>query len=105
MDDTVTAVKLLLSYEVKEESSQAYYQFVMGQLLPMVQERGLQMSEAWHTAYGNAPNRLIGFVSPDMATMEEFLASDTWPQLYEQLDEYVIDLTYKVIPYRQGFQI
>lgn len=105
MDDTSTAVKLLISYQVKEDSSQAYYQFVMGQLLPIVQEQGLQMSEAWHTAYGDAPNRLIGFVSADMLTMEDFLDSDIWQQLYEQLGEYVIDLSYKVIPYRQGFQL
>lgn len=105
MDDTTTAVKLLISYEVKADSSQAYYQFVMGQLVPTMQEHGLQMSEAWHTAYGDAPNRLIGFVSSDMLAMEEFLDSSIWTQLYDQLEEFVTDLSYKVIPYRLGFQL
>jgi len=105
MDNTITAVKLLLSYEMKPETQQEYYQFVMGQFIPTLQSMGLQMSEAWHTAYGAAPNRLIGFVCRDRQTMEELLAGETWGSLSDQLEQFVADLDYKVIPFRDGFQL
>ena len=105
MDETIKGIKLLLSYEVKQESLQEYYQFVMGRYLPAMQSMGFQMSEAWHTAYGDAPNRLIGFVCSDDDSMQQLLASELWNALNEQLEEYVNDFDYKFIPYRGGFQL
>ena len=97
--------KLLLSYDMRESAGQEYYRFVLGNYIPTMQNLGLEMSEAWHTAYGNGPERLIGFVSRDEQVMDELLNSDTWYDLNEQLDEFVVNFTYKVIPYKQGFQI
>jgi hypothetical protein len=97
--------KLLLSYEVKQEAMQEYYQFVMGRYVPVVQSMGLQMSEAWHTAYGSGPNRLIGFVCEEQETVLDLLASENWTDLNEQLEQFVTDFSYKVIPYRGVFQI
>ena len=103
--DEIKGWKLLLSYDVKEEHLQEYYQFVMGRYLPAMQSMGLQMSEAWHTAYGQAPNRLIGFVCGDQQTMDRLLDSEMWNSLNDELEKYVTDLHYKVIPYRGGFQL
>jgi hypothetical protein len=105
MDDNVQGLKLLLEYDVNQETVQEYYQFVMGQYVPALQSMGLQMSEAWHTAYGVAPNRLIGFVCGDTGTMNRLLASDLWSDLNTELEKYVTDLHYKVVPYRGGFQL
>ncbi|MFQ5399207.1 MAG: hypothetical protein ACE5E7_06370 [Anaerolineae bacterium] len=105
MNESIHGVKLLLSYEVLPESSQEYYEFVMGRYIPAMQAMGMQMSEAWHTAYGDAPNRLIGFVCENRQTMDELLHSQTWLALTEQLKRYVTNLSYKVIPYKEGFQI
>lgn len=97
--------KLLLSYEVNPESLQDYYQFVMNSYVPTMQAMGLQMSEAWHTAYGDVPNRLIGFVTDSEESILNVLKNETWLRLNEQLEEYVTEFSYKVIPYRGGFQI
>lgn len=105
MDEQAIGVKLLLSYEVKPESLQDYYQFVMERYIPAMQAMGLQMSEAWHTAYGDAPNRLIGFVCSERQTVTDLLENETWYTLNEQLERFVTDFSYKVIPYRGGFQI
>lgn len=105
MEDGSRGVKLLLEYEVTQETVQEYYQFVMGQYVPTLQSMGLQMSEAWHTAYGNAPNRLIGFVTGDWETMNAVLDSDTWLDLNTELEKYVTDFQYKVLPYLGGFQL
>ena len=45
----------------------------MGRYIPLMQKMGLQVSEAWHTAYGDAPNRLIGFVCENEQTMNDLL--------------------------------
>ncbi|HQF69806.1 MAG TPA: hypothetical protein PLH39_00855 [Promineifilum sp.] len=98
-------LKLLMEYDVQPDTLQDYYQFIMGQYVPALQSMGLQMSEAWHTAYGDAPNRLIGFVCGDRQTMERLLDSDLWRDLNEELIKYVSDLRYKIVPYRGGFQL
>jgi hypothetical protein len=98
-------LKLLLEYNVNQDTLQEYYEFVMGQYVPTLQSMGLQMSEAWHTAYGDAPNRLIGFICGDQQTMNHLLDSDTWDALNHELEKYVTDLRYKVVPFRGGFQL
>mgnify|MGYP001278557879 CR=1 FL=1 len=105
MSEKPMGYKLLLSYEVKPEAMQEYYQFVMGRYVPVLQSMGLQMSEAWHTAYGSAPNRLLGFVCEDQETMARVLESENWTAVNEELARFVADFSYKVIPYRGGFQI
>ncbi len=103
--DEPTGLKLLLSYDVRQENQQDYHKFVMGRYLPTLQSMGFQMSEAWHTAYGDAPNRLIGLVCSDEEAMNTLLSSEEWNALNEQLQELVTDLDYKFIPYRGGFQL
>jgi hypothetical protein len=98
-------MKLLMEYDVNQDTLQDYYQFIMGQYVPALQSMGLQMSEAWHTAYGTAPNRLIGFVCGDRQTIDRLLDSDLWLDLNNELEKYVSDLRFKVVPYRGGFQL
>lgn len=105
MDELPQGFKLLLSYEIPAQSTQDYYQFIMGQYVPAMQALGFQMSEAWHTAYGDAPNRLIGFVCRNRQTVDELMQNEAWHELNEQLEEFVTEFSYKVIPYRGGFQI
>ena len=105
MKESTSGYKLLLSYDVSPEHMQEYYRFVLGRYVPVMQAMGLEMSDAWHTAYGNFPNRLIGFVAREKKTLEEILDNESWAALNEELQQFVSDFNYKVIPYREGFQI
>ena len=96
--------KLLIAYDVNSESMQSYYRFMLGRYVPIMAEMGLEMSDAWHTAYGYQPNRLIGFISPDDETITAVLDSDIWEALNSELIRFVSNFSYKVIPYREGFQ-
>ena len=100
-----TRVKMLISYDVVPELQQAYYEFVLGEMIPSAQSMGLVLNEAWHTAYGHYPIRLDGFVAKDRATLDRILASAEWRQLEEKLKRYVTDCARKVVPYREGFQL
>lgn len=103
MDD-FNGMKLLLSYNIRAGDMQAYYEFVLGRYIPVMQSLGLEMSEAWHTEYGDYPIRLIGFVSRDEETMMNVLSDESWEDLNDQLEEFVTDFSYKVIPYTVGFR-
>ena len=97
--------KLLLTYNVNDDVSEEYRQFVTGEFLPAVQKLGLAVTEVWYTAYGEYPERQTELVSRDEDTMWRVLSSEEWSQLEDQLQEYVSDFGRKVIPYERGFQM
>ena len=99
-----TRVKMLISYDVVPELQQAYYEFVLGEMVPSAQAMGLVLSEAWHTAYGDYPVRLNGFVAKDRAALDRILTSPEWKQLEDKLKRFVTGYKRKLIPYREGFQ-
>ncbi len=105
MSDSSRAFKLLLTYNIKLEYSQPYFRFMLGRYVPLMAEIGLEMSDAWHTGYGEHPDRLIGFIARDEQTLRELMDGETWAALNEELQRFVTDLTYKVVPYREGFQL
>ena len=98
-------LKLILTYEMREDAGQEYFQFMMGKYGPDMQKMGVELAGARGLAYGEGPMRQLVFVSRDESTMWDALDSETFEQLNEKIDEYVYDLAFKVIPYREGFQI
>ena len=105
MNKSNGGLKLLISYNINPEDTQEYHQFVLGRYIPIMQTLGFEVVEAWHTAYGNYPNRLLAFVCKDEETLNGLLSNDIWDAMNEQLGEYVTDFSYKAIPYKLGFQI
>jgi len=99
-----TRVKMLISYDVVPELQQAYYEFVLGEMIPTAQSLGLVLSEAWHTAYGEYPIRLNGFVARSRQELDRVLATAEWRQLEDKLKRFVNDYQRKIVPYREGFQ-
>jgi len=104
MAESPAGYRLLLCYDVSEDRMQEYYRFMLGRYVPMVQALGLDMSDAWHTAYGDFPNRLVGFISRDRETIDDLLENETWQSLNEELQRFVSGFEYRVVPYREGFQ-
>jgi hypothetical protein len=97
-------VKLLISYDIVTEVQQEYVQFVMHEFIPKLQEMGLPMTEAWHTAYGDYPVRMAAFVAPSEQAMTRVLRSDEWKKLQRRLNQFVTNLEIKVVAYKEGFQ-
>ena len=101
---TEARVKMLMTYDVVPELQQAYYEFVLGEMIPSAQSMGLVLSEAWHTAYGDYPIRLNGFVARSRQELDRVLASTEWQQLEEKLKRFVEGYQRKIVPFREGFQ-
>lgn len=97
-------VKLLVAYNVKPAQEEAYYRFMAGEFLPKAQSMGLVMVEAWRTAWGDYPQRLIGMVAESQGTLEQILDGEQWRGMEEKLARYVDDYQRKIVRYRSGFQ-
>ncbi len=97
-------VKLLLSYNVRSGHENAYRRFVMEEFLPKAQEMGLIPTDAWHTAYGSYPARLIGFLADDLSTVHRAMETDEWQALMARLEGFTGGLTRRIVRFRGGFQ-
>lgn len=103
MDDMPSnPVKFLLTYDIRPEIQDQYFQFVLGEMVPTLQSMGLVMGGAWHTAYGQYPMRLVEFVAEDRATLERVLASPVWEDLESRLQRFVHNYGRKTVPLREN---
>lgn len=96
--------KLLLTYDPLPERREAYFQYVLGEFVPALEQMGLSLCEAWHTAYGSYPLRLSGFIAINESDIEEILASEDFIELEERLQEFVDNYNRRVVEYRNSFQ-
>jgi hypothetical protein len=97
-------VKLLIAYDIRAGQENTYRRFVLEELLPQAQELGLVPTDAWHTAYGKYPLRLLGFVADDLAAVRAARDTTQWRNLMERLEGYTTNLSQKVVAFRGGFQ-
>jgi hypothetical protein len=100
----VPRYKMIVSYDVIPSTQDSYYQFVLGEMVPAMQEMGVYMTEAWHTAYGEYPIRMVTFVAEEVDIIYDMLESERWGDLETRLLSFIRNYTRKVVPYKQGFQ-
>lgn len=99
------AVKLLMTWDIITGREQEYFEFVVRDFLPGMQQLGLEPSDAWYTMYGDQPQIMAGAQMPTLLEMKKMIGSEEWKTLINQLLDYVTNYRYKVIPARGGFQI
>lgn len=97
-------VKLLVTYDIRAGQENTYRRFILEEFLPQAQELGLTPSDAWHTAYGSYPLRLLGFVANDLGTARAARESQQWRALIRRLEGYTLNLKQRVVPFRGSFQ-
>jgi hypothetical protein len=103
-DNTNGYAKVLLTYDIIPETQEAYYQFMMGELVPTVQGMGMGMAEAWHTAVGQYPLRLVTFVGESREAVDKVLESEQWEELETRLQNFVVNYKRRTVPFRNRFQ-
>ncbi len=98
------SIKILLSYDPIPEHREEYFRYVLGEFIPALENLGLTLCEAWHTAYGSYPLRLTGFLATDRQSMDSVLASEDFQQLETRLQDYVINYRRKIVQKKSRFQ-
>jgi hypothetical protein len=100
MPSTDPRFKLILTYDVQQDMQDTYLQFMLGELVPAVQSLGLQMSGAWHTAYGQYPIRLVEFIGEDQAAITNVLETPLWNKMEKRLLGFVTNYSKKTLRVR-----
>jgi hypothetical protein len=103
-EDAHGYTKVLLTYDIIPETQETYYQFMLGELVPTVQGMGLGMAEAWHTAVGNYPLRLVTFVGESREVVDKVLESEQWEELETRLQQYVTNYERRTVAFKNRFQ-
>lgn len=101
----VPKYNLVFTYDLMPSVEEAYYKFALGEFVPGMQGLGLYLARAWHTAYGNYPQRQSEFVAEDLETIQQALDSDAFRQLEDQLLTFVANYDRKIVPFAEGFQL
>ena len=96
--------KMIVTYDVSSGEHDNYYRFIIGEFIPAMQEMGVYIAEAWHTAYGDYPLRMASFVAEDYETIIDMLESTRWVELESQFLTYVHNYSFKIVEFRQRFQ-
>lgn len=98
-------VKIILTWDIKPEHEQEYFEFVIRELIPGIQRLGAELSDAWATVYGGGPQITVGALLPSLNRARQFLSSTEWEALYNQLMGYVQNFNQKIIEAQGGFQL
>lgn len=98
------AVKLLMTWDIISGREQEYFEFVVRDFLPRMQQLGLEPSDAWFTMYGEQPQIMVTAQMGTLAALEQAINSHEWQSLVNELLDYVENYAFKVVPARAGFQ-
>ena len=98
-------IKLLMTWNIREGKETEYLEFLNREFTRSLMAMNVHPTDAWYAVWGKGPQVLAGGVTDDIETMEHALASDEWKQFQEKLQEFVVDLRYKVVEASGGFQI
>jgi hypothetical protein len=98
------AGKLILTWDISPEHEQEYFEFVVREFLPEVQQMGFEVSDAWVTVYGQQPQILVAAIMPSMQKIKETIGGEAWGTLMNKLMDFVVNFQYKVVPSNSSFQ-
>jgi hypothetical protein len=101
------SVKLLMNWDIKPNQDQEYFEFVVREWLPGVNNLGIETTWAWYTVYSRdeTPQIMAEAIAEDLETMRDILQSPDWKQLHGRLLEYVNNYTQKVVRVSGDFQL
>jgi len=98
-------VKLLLTWDIISGREQEYFEFVVREFIPQLQQLGLEPSDAWFTIYGDMPQITAEVQAADLAAMRRILKTPEWTGLVNRLLDYVEHYATKIVPARSGLQL
>ena len=98
-------VKLIMTWDITPGREQEYFEFVVREFIPQVQQLGMELKDAWLTMYGNQPQIMASAQMEDLQAMQDILDSSEWQGLINKLMDYVENYQFKIVPARAGFQM
>ncbi len=97
-------VKLIMTWDIRSGREQEYFEFVVQEFIPALQQLGLEPEDAWYTSYGDYPQILASVRAPSLEALRRVLNSREWKELEHRLKQYIYNYRYRVVPYKPTFQ-
>ena len=98
-------VKLIMTWDITPGREQEYFEFVVREFIPQVQQMGMELKDAWLTMYGDQPQIMASAQMSDLTSMQGILDSKEWQGLINRLQDFVENYQYKIVPAKTGFQM
>lgn len=98
-------VKLLMTWDILPGREQEYFEFVVREFIPEIQQLGLEPTDAWVTVYGDQPKILTSAMAGNNKSLNGILLSSEWDGLLVRLSDYVENLEIKKVREKPGFQM
>jgi hypothetical protein len=98
-------VKLIMTWDITPGREQEYFEFVVREFIPQVQQLGMELKDAWLTMYGDQPQIMASAQMSDLTSMQGILDSKEWQGLINRLLDFVENYQYKIVPAKTGFQM
>ena len=92
-----------MTWDIKPEHEQDYFEFVVREFIPGIQRLGLELTDAWATVYGNQPQILVAALIPGSQTHSIFNSTE-WNNLKGKLLDFVYNYVQKMTIAKGGFQ-
>ena len=99
------SVKLLMTWDILPGREQEYFEFVVREFMPEIQQLGLDPLDAWVTVYGDQPQILASINVRKGESLQQILVSAEWDALLVKLNDYVENLELKTVKSKPGFQM
>ena len=98
-------VKLIMTWDITPGREQEYFEFVVREFIPQVQQLGMELKDAWLTMYGDQPQIMASAQMSDLTDMQGILDSKEWQGLVNRLLDFVENYQFKIVPAKTGFQM
>jgi len=94
-----------MSWDIRPGREEDYFEFHIRRFVPALEGLGLSLSEAWLTVYGEQPRMMAEAKMSTLAKAQRIIQSTEWEDLGFQLQDFVENFHFKVIPAQGGFQL
>lgn len=102
------SLTLIMTWDIKEEMEQEYFEFVVREWVPATSRLGLQPVAAWLTSWridDTVPLIRAEALAEDEDAMRDILKSTDWHMIQSQLMEYVENYRHKVVETTGDFKL
>ena len=99
------AYKVLLTWNIQSGIEREHFQRIRA-FVSKLSALGLDLSDAWYTLYGDAPQVLLGIESQrgQEAQLHNVLTSKEWNELLDELRPYITDYVQRIVKVEGQFQ-
>lgn len=97
--------RLMLMYNIDPTQYSAYYRFMLGEFVPMMQELGMHMIYAWQVVSDHYPERQVEFVCEGLPVIVQAFEDTRFIEGEERLKSYTTTYKRKLVAFENRVQI